>query len=306
MKKLIFPTLIIFVFLSSCTKIKYIDYSSLADSLKTVINNAKKTDSSKPILNHPIILRDTIIIRDTLMVINIVKLRDTIVIRDSIVIRDTIVMRDTIIISPLPVKVTNIDIDGNVYDTIVIGNQTWMKENLRVTRLNDGGRIVSTGDISWDRIISPGYCWYNNDISNKDTYGALYNWWAVASGKLCPVGWHVPTVPEWEILGHQYRNTGMVELMETGTGHWINGLGTNTTGFTALPGGSAADDGTGIIFSGMGERSGYWTPDGPDYTHGGGLWAYPIPWTDPWGQTPASTLAYDPHAGFSVRCLKNN
>jgi uncharacterized protein (TIGR02145 family) len=294
MKKLIFATIIIFVFISSCTKIKYIDYSSLADSLKTIIKNAKKTDSIKLILIHPILLRDTIIIRDTIMVINTVKLSDT------------IVMRDTIIISPLPIKVTNIDIDGNVYDTVRIGNQTWMKENLRVTRLNDGGRIVSTDDIFWGRIISPGYCWYNLDINNKDTYGALYNWWAVASGKLCPVGWHVPTVTEWEILGYQYRYTGMVELMETGTSHWISGLGTNTTGFTALPGGSVGDDGTQMLFSGMGEKSGYWTPDGPDYTHGGGLWAYPIPWTDPWGQTPTSTLVYDPNAGFSVRCLKDN
>ena len=232
MKKLISATIIIFVFLSSCTKIKYIDYSSLADSLKTIINNAKKTDSIKPISNHPIILRDTVIVRDTIMVIN------------TVMLRDTIVIRDTVIISPPPVKVTNIDIDGNVYDTIVIGNQTWMKENLRVTRFNDGTDILFMPEVYvWSELISPGYCWYNYDTNNKDTYGALYNWWAANSGKLCPVGWHVPTANEWEILGYPYRYTGSVELMETGISHWIAGTGTNTTGFTALPGGERVGGG---------------------------------------------------------------
>ncbi len=300
MKKLLIVVIVIFACLSSC--IKTIKTEEPPNSTKTLTSYSWKAYSKS---KFPTITKDTIILRDTVMVINTVTLRDTVIMGDTITIRDTIVMRDTIIISPPPIPVTNIDIDGNVYDTVRIGSQTWMKENLRVTRLNDGGRIVMPYDTPWDRIISPGFCWYNNDMSNKDTYGALYNWWAAVSDKLCPVGWHVPTVNEWEILGHQYRSSGMVELMETGTNHWIAGTGTNTTGFTALPGGGAGYDSTGMKFSGMGISSDYWTPDGPDYSHGGGLWAYPIPWVDPWGMTPTSTLTYDPHVGLSVRCLKN-
>ena len=135
---------------------------------------------------------------------------NTVILRDTITLRDTIIMRDTIIISPLPIKVTNIDIDGNVYDTIRIGNQTWMKENLRVTRLNDGTDItfpsyVDMNSNTWKSLLAPSYRWYNNDITNKDPYGALYNWWAANSGKLCPVGWHVPSLMNGYILAPPYR-----------------------------------------------------------------------------------------------------
>jgi uncharacterized protein (TIGR02145 family) len=199
-----------------------------------------------------------------------------------------------------PPIVANTDIDGNLYDTVRIGTQTWMKENLRVTKFNDGTVIpLPTYDYKWPQLITPGYCWYNNDISNKDTYGALYNWWAANSGKLCPVGWHVPTVDEWEILGHQYRHTGGIELLETGTSHWINGSGTNTTGFTAVPGGAR-----GSVFSGIGEYGNYWTFNAPDYMYSGFVWHYPIPWDGAWGMTPTSTLT-NPQGGLSVRCLKN-
>ena len=192
------------------------------------------------------------------------------------------------------------DIDGNIYDTVRIGTQTWMKENLRVTKFNDGTDILlPTDDYKWMELIIPAYCWYNNDISNKETYGALYNWWAANSGKLCPVGWHVPTVDEFVIIAPPYGRAGY-DLMESGTSHWISGLGTNMTGFTALPGGARGSD-----FEGMGESGSYWTFNVPDYMYSGWVWWYPIPWQEAWGSTPTSTLT-DPHGGFSVRCLKDN
>jgi len=94
------------------------------------------------------------------------------------------------------------DIDGNEYPTVVIGEQEWMAENLKTTRFNDGTSIpLVTDELKWNRTFSPAYTWYNNDKDQyKDAYGALYNWYAVNTEKLCPQGWHVPTEAEWSIL----------------------------------------------------------------------------------------------------------
>lgn len=88
------------------------------------------------------------------------------------------------------------DIDGNTYKTIKIGTHEWLAENLKTTRYNDGTVIpLVTDDNQWYRLITPGYCWYNNDEAVfKNIYGGYYNWYAVNSGKLCPAGWHVSGV----------------------------------------------------------------------------------------------------------------
>jgi uncharacterized protein (TIGR02145 family) len=135
------------------------------------------------------------------------------------------------------------DIDGNTYKTITIGTQTWMAENLRTTKYNDGTSIpLVTDDIDWGVVSDPGYCWYDNDAATfKNICGALYNWHVVKTGKLAPAGWHVPSDAEWTILtsflGGVYGAGG--KMKETGNTHWLspNTGATNETGFTALPGG---------------------------------------------------------------------
>ena len=135
------------------------------------------------------------------------------------------------------------DIERNHYKAVVIGTQIWMAENLKTTKLSDGTDIPKESDITdWDKSISPYYCWYDNDkITYGDTYGALYNWYSINTGKLCPAGWHVPTDSEWNslitFLGGDDVAGG--KLKETGTIHWTNpNYGANNeTGFTALPGG---------------------------------------------------------------------
>jgi len=95
------------------------------------------------------------------------------------------------------------DIDGNVYRTVQIGNQVWMAENLKTTKYPDGTSISYPGadNTAWQNNTTGAYAWYNNDISWKDSYGALYNWHAVNSDKgLCPPGWHVPSDAEWTQL----------------------------------------------------------------------------------------------------------
>jgi uncharacterized protein (TIGR02145 family) len=101
-----------------------------------------------------------------------------------------------------------VDADGNIYHSIKIGTQTWMVENLKTTKYNDGTPIpagplstsTSFSNEEWSSLASPGFCWYNNDISNKNTCGALYNWYTVNTGKLAPAGWRVPTDADWAVL----------------------------------------------------------------------------------------------------------
>lgn len=96
-----------------------------------------------------------------------------------------------------------VDLDGNIYKTITIGDQTWMAENLKTTKYDDGTPITLVTDQTvwagnWDNISSiPMMCYYNNDTSSASTYGALYNGFAVKTGNLCPLGWHVPDKTEW-------------------------------------------------------------------------------------------------------------
>ena len=136
------------------------------------------------------------------------------------------------------------DIEGNVYKTVTVGKQVWMKENLKTTKYNDGKAIpVVTDDKAWEALTTPAYCWYKNDArANKKTYGALYNWYAVNTNKLCPGGWHVPTDEEWRTLTTYLGGEAVAggKLKETDTTHWEspNTGATNESGFTALSSGS--------------------------------------------------------------------
>jgi len=145
---------------------------------------------------------------------------------------------------------TLIDQDGNVYKTVIIGTQTWMAENLRTTKYNDNTFIPNiTSASEWTNLTTGAYNNYKN-TTNADTiatYGRLYNWYAVNTGKLAPKGWHVPTEADWstltDYLGGEIVAGG--KLKETGTTHWSspNTEATNETGFTALPGGYRWIDG---------------------------------------------------------------
>jgi uncharacterized protein (TIGR02145 family) len=201
------------------------------------------------------------------------------------------------------------DCEGNQYSVIKIGTQTWMKENLRTTKYNDCTDIpLVTNDADWNSLTTPAYCWYNEDISNKDTYGALYNGYTVNTGKLCPTGWHVPQVEDWRILSDPYRTINDIsseiygyELMESGTSHWVSGLGTNTSGFTALPGGDRG--GYGGTFGGIRYGGIFWA-SGIDYGHGEEMWFFPVPFDSAWGRMVTASLC-SPKDGLSVRCIRD-
>ena len=121
------------------------------------------------------------------------------------------------------------DADGNVYPAI---------ENLKTTKYNDGTAIPLVKDEkAWKALKKSAYCWYNNNIANKDVYGALYNWYTVNTKKLCPKGWHVPTDADWTILTTFIGDpiSAGDKLKESGQDHWKNTLnsGTNEFDFTA-------------------------------------------------------------------------
>ncbi|MEK7719983.1 MAG: fibrobacter succinogenes major paralogous domain-containing protein [Bacteroidota bacterium] len=198
--------------------------------------------------------------------------------------------------------ITITDVDGNTYSSVIIGTQTWMKENLKTTKFNDGTAILPVTDYSaWLGLTTPAYCWYNNDASTyKDTYGALYNWYTVNTGKLCPSGWHVPNINELttliEYLGGE--NVAGGKLKETGTIHWRspNAGATNSSGFTALPGGYRTS--TSITpFDSVGYK-GYWWSSSPSADN---AW-YCVLFS---GDATANKYYSRTESGFSVRCVKN-
>ena len=154
---------------------------------------------------------------------------------------------------------TMTDVDGNIYYTIVIGTQTWMMENLKTTKYRNGDVIPNVLDSTWINLTTGAYCNYNNDANNSTTYGRLYNWFAINDSRnLAPAGWHVATAAEWQTLvdylGGKEEAGG--KLKEAGTTHWIspNMDATNSSGFTALPGGYRFSNG---LFDRLGSN-GYW------------------------------------------------
>jgi len=136
------------------------------------------------------------------------------------------------------------DIDGNEYNTLIIGTQVWMAENLKVTKYRNGEPIPNVTDfLTWSTLTTGGYCNLSNNGTNGDIYGRLYNWYAVNDGRnIAPEGWHVATDADWTTLVSYLGGDQVAggKLKETGTLHWCdpNTGATNNSGFTALPGGS--------------------------------------------------------------------
>lgn len=198
------------------------------------------------------------------------------------------------------------DVEGNIYNAITIGNQTWMKENLKTTKYRNYTDIPLYTDVEdWFLLTTPGYCWYNNNSDNKDTNGALYNWYAVDVGRngdknICPLGWHVPSDTEWSILMAYLGGDSVAvgKLKEIGNVHWDspNTDANNESGFTALPCG-ARDYGSTFFGSGL---YGYWWSS--TAIADGGAWGRYVGF-DGSGGSSSPRLN---QCGFSVRCLKDN
>jgi uncharacterized protein (TIGR02145 family) len=194
------------------------------------------------------------------------------------------------------------DIDGNIYNTVTIGTQVWMAENLKTTRYDDGTRIpLVTDNALWQR-NSPAYCYYNNDsAAYKSVYGALYNWSAaVGLRDVCPQGWHVPTDVEWTTLTTFLGGESVAggKLKESGIIHWLspNAEATNEINFTALPGGLRIYNGG---FNYLGLVGNWWSKSINN-------WYNPISRSMYAYYGYVFYHGYDVYSGLSVRCIRDN
>ena len=164
------------------------------------------------------------------------------------------------------------DLDGNTYNVIVIGQQVWMKENLKVSRFRNGDPIPANLDSTlWSENAGSACCFYEDNPSNQSALGRLYNWYAVSDPRgLCPDGWHVPDNAEWTTLenylgnnenaGGKMKSTG---TKQGGTGLWNqpNSFATNSSQFSANPGGYRTENGAFILQGYLGT---FWTSSESD------------------------------------------
>jgi len=198
---------------------------------------------------------------------------------------------------------TMTDQEGNVYKTVTIGTQTWMAENLRTTLYNDSTPIPHvTVDSDWSTLTTGAFCNLHNttDVNFIATYGRLYNWHAINTGKLAPTGWHVPTDAEWTTLVTFLGGSTVAggELKEVGSTHWqsVNVAATNSSGFTGLPGSQRNPTGTFRVSIGLGQ---WWsstpnTGSGLDVAFSRYLY---------YGYGDISTISEKKVNGFSVRLV---
>ena len=195
------------------------------------------------------------------------------------------------------------DVDGNNYQTVIIGSQEWMKENLRVTKYSNGEIIPNVIDnVEWSSLLfslTGAWAHCSNDSQYENTYGKLYNWYVVSDSRnVCPIGWHVPTDGEWTILTDYLGGEAVAggKMKSTSTQYWSspNTNATNESGFSGLPGGYRGTNGSFYLIG------------------NGGTW---------WSSTEFNLVTalsrglgyiggsldrddYDKRVGFSLRCLK--
>jgi len=211
--------------------------------------------------------------------------------------------------------VTVTDYDGNVYSTIQIGDQLWMAENLKVTHYGNGDPILHlTENGAWTSSTDGAYCVYDNNSSNADTYGNLYNWYAIDDARnIAPEGWHVPTDEEIKELemalgmsqiqadSNGWRGTNEGSKLAGRSDLWNDGVLENnaefgTSGFSFLPGGYRY----------------YSNGDYRDMSYYGSLWSSSVSGDLAWYRL----LLYDytsvnrnnggKHYGYSIRCVKDS
>jgi uncharacterized protein (TIGR02145 family) len=202
-----------------------------------------------------------------------------------------------------------IDIDGNSYNTVIIGTQEWMKENLNVSKYSDGTIIPQVTDpTQWGNLTTGAWCYYNNDPTNGSTYGKLYNWYAVAgihdndpntpNKILAPSGWHIPSDPEWSQLLNYLGGATICgnKMRSTGTSLWQSNIGaTNESGFTGLPGGKRSFNFN--FFGGMTAYTYWWNSSELNILNSKYIFLADSPFV--------SNGDDEKRRGFSVRCLKN-
>jgi uncharacterized protein (TIGR02145 family) len=190
------------------------------------------------------------------------------------------------------------DIEGHIYQTVLIGNQIWMAENLRTATYANGEPIANVTDTTWTQLSTGAWCHYDNNTANDAIYGKLYNWYTTVDPRgLCPAGWHVPTDAEWTVLTDYLGGESVAGgKMKTITG-WNapNTSATNESGFSGLPGGFRSIN-TGTFYS-VGLSGSWWSSSG----------STALAWYRNLGYNNGNAYRNDNNKrfGLSVRCLRD-
>ena len=205
---------------------------------------------------------------------------------------------------------TSLTYDGRAYDLVEIGGQCWFADNLATDQYSNGDPIpTGLSNTTWQNTTAGAYAIYNNDIANDATYGKLYNWYTTVDSRgLCPAGWHVPTDCEWmylegslgmtiqqQELAYNWRGTIEGEEMKANSGWSSPNTGvTNSSGFTALPGGYRDNYGT---YSNLGNYGSWWssTENGSNYA-----WQRYLNYN-----TIVNRNDIFKHYGYSIRCVRD-
>lgn len=184
---------------------------------------------------------------------------------------------------------------GITYNTIKIGTQWWMAQNLKTSKYNDGTNIPYN-TASWVNVTSPAYRDYTTAEYNN-SYGALYNWYAANTGILCPTGWHIPTEQDWSILAGYCGGSDLagIKLKEAGTSHWTtpNTGALNESGFTGLPGGYYLTS-----FTAIGNYGCWWSTASTDDSNAR---VYSLNYNNTWLNNNSNTKK----SGASIRCIRD-
>jgi uncharacterized protein (TIGR02145 family) len=202
------------------------------------------------------------------------------------------------------------DLDGYKYKTVVIGNQEWMGENLKVSKYNDGTVIPNIIDnTQWSKLTTGAWCYNNNNnISNDLKFAKLYNWYALSpttngNKNVCPTGWHVPTDNDWSIMTDFLGGEAVAggKLRDVGESSWNSSSSSNTNPylFTALPGGQRDSDGN---FTSIGNYGSWWSnTESTQYYFNISSWARSMEGSG----SNISRLGTVKGYGLSIRCIKD-
>jgi uncharacterized protein (TIGR02145 family)/uncharacterized repeat protein (TIGR02543 family) len=195
------------------------------------------------------------------------------------------------------------DASGNIYNTVQIGSQCWIRENLKTSKYNNGMSIpVITDPYQWYELANGAMCYYNNFEPNADKFGALYNGFAVLTNLLCPEGWHIPSNDEWIELANRLGGNNIAGYKLKTAADWPedwygNANGNNESGFTALPAGTRYTDYYYGYYSGINTSAFFWSSTTSD----SGLRVRKL-------SSDSNSLLQDiqyRNSGNSVRCIKD-
>jgi uncharacterized protein (TIGR02145 family) len=183
-----------------------------------------------------------------------------------------------------------VDIDGNYYDTVHIGNQIWFKQNLKTTRYRNGGNIPYVlGNTDWQALTTGAWSYYDHDSANDAIYGKLYNWYSTQGDTLCPTGWGIPTNAEWTTLTNYLGG-------ESVAGGKMKSNSTNESGFSALASGFRDTDGR---FVRLGFGGYFWTASELDTLNARARLIY-----NDYNYVSSGDTYYQKSRGFAIRCLR--